>query len=141
MKIYPYLNFNGNCKAAFTFYEQHLGGKITAMMTHAEAPTQQQMPPEWGSAILFARITIGDSELMASDVPPEHQKPMRSVYLSLAVADSAEAERVFSALKEGGEVLMPLQETFWAFRFGTVRDQFGVLWMINADKPMPPQAK
>lgn len=140
MKIYPHLNFNGNCKAAFTFYQQHLGGKITAMMTHGEAPIKQKSSPDWDSAILFARITIGDSDIMASDIPPEHQKPMRSVYLSLAVADSAEAERTFSALKEGGEILMPLQETFWAFSFGMLRDQFGVLWMINADKPMP-QAK
>ena len=141
MKIFPYLNFNGNCKAAFTYYEQHLGGKVTALMTHADAPTGQQMPPEWGSAVLFARITIGESDIMASDVPPERQLPMRSMYLSLSVADAAEAERTFSALKEGGEILMPLKETFWAYSFGSVRDQFGVLWMINADKPMPPQAK
>jgi PhnB protein len=137
MKLTPYLNFNGNCRAAFQFYEKHLGGKITFMMTHAEAPAGQNLHPEWGSAILHAHMTIGDSQLMASDVPPEHQQPMRSAYLSLEVADAAEAERVFSALEKDGQVIMPLQETFWAFRFGMLRDQFGVLWMVNASRPAP----
>ena len=137
MKLSPYLNFNGNCRAAFQFYEQNLGGKITFMMTHAEAPAGQSGTPEWGSAILHAHMTIGDSQLMASDVPPDRHQPMRSAYLSLELANTVEAERVYAALEKDGQVIMPLQETFWAFRFGMLRDQFGVLWMINASRPMP----
>jgi PhnB protein len=136
MKLCPYLNFNGNCQAAFRFYEEHLGGKISFMMTHAEAPAPQNVRPEWGSAILHARMTIGDTDLMASDIPPEQQEPMRSCYLNLGVSNAREAERIFSVLEKGGQVIMPMQETFWASRFGILRDQFGVLWMVGADQPM-----
>jgi len=135
MKLHPYLNFNGNCRSAFEFYEKNLGGKILATMTHSEAPPGLKVPPEWNSAILYARMTIGDTELMGSDVPPERHKPMRSVYLSLSVSGAEEAEHIFSVLSEGGEVFMPLQATFWAVRFATLRDKFGTLWMINADRP------
>jgi PhnB protein len=82
-------------------------------------------------------MTIGDNQLMASDVPPDRHQPMRSAYLSLELADTAEAERVYAALEKDGQVIMPLQETFWALRFGMLRDQFGVLWMVNAGQPMP----
>ncbi len=135
MKLNPYLNFNGNCRAAFQYYEKHLGGKITAMMTHSEAPGGSPHGPELASAILHARITLGDTDVMASDVPPDRHQPMRSVYLSLSVAGPVEAERVFAALSQGGEVFMPLQETFWALRFAILRDQFGTLWMVSAERP------
>jgi len=134
MKINPYLNFGGNCRAAFEFYERHLGGKVTAMMTHSEAPSGQATPPGWGSAILHARMTIGGIELLASDVP--QYQPIRSSYLSLTVDSPAEAERIFPLLAEGGEMFMRLQETFWALRFGILRDQFGTLWMISSERPM-----
>lgn len=98
-------------------------------------PPDKNGPPEWQSAILFAHIKIGDSDLMASDVPPDRHKPVRSAYLFLSVAGAAEAELVFSALSQGGETIMPLQETFWALRFAMVRDQFGVLWMVSAGRP------
>lgn len=137
MKLHTYLNFNGNCRAAFDFYEKHLGGKTQMMMTHAEAPAGPQSHPDWGSAILHARMTIGDTELLASDVPPERHQPMRSAYLSLTLDSAEEADRIYGVLSEGGEVFMPIQETFWAYRFAILRDSFGTLWMINADKPMP----
>jgi PhnB protein len=133
MTIYPYLNFGGNCRAAFQFYEQHLGGKITAMMTHAELPSGKAASPDWGSAILHARMTIAGIELLASDVPDF--KPVRSSYLSLTVESPSEAERIFALLTPGGEVFMPMQETFWALRFGILRDPFGVLWMVSSDRP------
>jgi PhnB protein len=134
MKLYTYLNFNGNCRAAFEYYEKHLGGKILAMRTHSEAKSGTAIPKEWESAILYARMTLGETELMANDVPPDRQQPMRSAYLFLSVSGSDEAERVFSSLAEGGEIIMPLQETFWAAKYAVVRDQFGTLWMINADR-------
>ena len=83
MKLHPYLNYGGNCKEAFQFYEQHLGGKITMMMTHGEQPDPNAVAPEWKDAILYAHMIIGETELMANDVPPDRFQPMRSAYLSL----------------------------------------------------------
>src|SRR5271163_3558413 len=81
----PHLSqLRGNCKEAFQFYQQHLGGKITMMMTHGEQPAASEVAPNWKDAILYARMTIGETEIMANDVPPERFQPMRSVYLSLS---------------------------------------------------------
>jgi PhnB protein len=91
-------------------------------------------------AILHARITIGETELMASDVPTDRFQPMRSVYLSLSVNSTAEAERIHALLSEGGEIFMPMQETFFAFRFSMLRDKFGTSWMIIYERPMPHNA-
>lgn len=137
MKLHTYLNFNGNCRAAFAYYEQHLGGKTQMMMTHAEGPPNPKAPVDWGKAIMHAQMIIGDTVLMASDVPPSIQEPMRSAYLYLATETAEEAERVYAALASGGQTLMPMAETFWALRFGTVRDQFGTLWMVSADRTQP----
>src|SRR5262245_30045350 len=116
MKMNTYVNFAGTCAEAFRFYEQHLGGKVGMLMTHGEAPDQRQVKPEWKNAVLHARISLGDTELMAADIP--NAEPMRSAYLSLSVDTDAEAERIFSALSDGGDVFMPMQETFFASRFG-----------------------
>jgi len=137
MKLHTYLNYGGNCEQAFRFYEQHLGGKITAMMTHGEQPAPNEVPPNWKSAILHARINIGETVLMGSDVPPERFQPMRSVYLSLAVDSIDEAERIYALLSDGGQIFMPMQETFFAFRFGMLRDKFGTSWMILHERPRP----
>jgi PhnB protein len=137
MTLHTYLNYGGNCEQAFRFYEQHLGGKITAMMTHGQQPDPSAVPPDQKNAILHARITIGGAEIMASDAPPERFQPMRSVYLSLAVGSTEEAERIYSLLSDGGEIFMPMQETFFAFRFGMLRDKFGTSWMIIHERPMP----
>ena len=136
MKLNTYVNFAGSCAEAFRYYEKHLGAKVGMMMTHAQSPDQSQIDPKWKDAVLHATITIGGEELMAADIP--NAEPMRSAYLSLRVESDAEAERVFSALSDGGKVLMPIQETFFATRFGQVRDRFGMNWMILHDRPMPP---
>lgn len=135
MKLHTYLNYGGNCQQAFRFYEQHLGGKITMLMTHGQNPHPGQVPADWQDAVLHARIEIGETVLMGADVPS--YKPMRSVYLSLTVDGSEEAERLYALLADGGEVFMPLQETFFAFRFGQLRDRFGTSWMIVHERPMP----
>src|SRR6185312_14737992 len=109
MKLHTYLNYGGNCEQAFRFYEQHLGAKITMLMTHGEQPGVQNVPPDWRKAILYARMTLGGTEIMGSDVPPEHFQPMRSVYLSLTVSSTAEAERIHAMLSDGGQVFMPMQ--------------------------------
>jgi len=136
MKMNTYLNYGGNCQAALRFYEQNLGAKIGMMMTHGEAPIPGGTGPEWKDAILHASITIGDTLLMASDVPLDRFKPMRSAYLSLHVDSDAEAERIYEILSAGGEVFMAIQETFFATRFAQLRDKFGTLWMILHERAM-----
>jgi PhnB protein len=135
MQLNPYLNFNGQCEAAFKFYEKSLGGKIEAMFTHAGTPAEQQTPPEWRDKILHARLTIGDNILMASDAPPDCYEEPKGFSVSLQINDPKEAERIFRALAENGKVQMAIQETFWATRFGMLVDQFGIPWMINCEKP------
>src|SRR4051794_17595480 len=132
MKLQTYVNFGGTCAEAFRFYEQHLGGKIGMMMTHGQAPDQSQVSPEMKNAVLHAQIAVGGTDLMGADIP--NAQPMRSAYLSLSVESDAEAERVFAALADGGEVFMPMQETFFATRFGQLRDRFGINWMILHDR-------
>jgi PhnB protein len=134
MQLNPYLNFNGQCEAAFKFYEKTLGGKIEAMFTHAGTPAEQQTPPEWRDKILHARLTIGDNILMASDAPPDCYEEPKGFSVSLQINDPKEAERIFYALAENGKVQMAIQETFWAARFGMLVDQFGIPWMINCEK-------
>ena len=138
MKMNAYVNFAGSCAEAFRYYEKHLGAKIGMMMTHAQSPEQGRVNPEWKDAILHARISIGDTELMAADIP--NAEPMRSAYLTLGMDSDIDAERVFSALSDGGQVLMPIQETFFASRFGQVRDRFGINWMILHERPISPRA-
>ncbi len=138
MKMYTYVNFAGTCAEAFRFYDKHLGAKTTMMMTHGQAPEQTPVKPEWKDAVLHARMSIGDTDLMAADVPGA--EAMRSAYLSLLVDSDAEAERIYSALSDGGEVFMAMQETFFATRFGQLRDRFGINWMILHERPAPPQA-
>ncbi len=138
MKLNTYLNYGGNCADAFAFYEKHLGAKIIYSMTFGQMPGAKSLPPEQEKLILHARIAIGETTVMASDVPPNMKwEPMRSAYLSLGVGSDAEAERIHAALAEGGEIFMPMQETFYAFRFSMLRDKFGINWMIIHEKPMP----
>jgi PhnB protein len=137
MKLTTYLNYGGNCADALRFYEQHLGGKIVTMQTFDQMPEHQNVPPGQGKNIIHARIIIGDTLLMASDAPPDRFQPMRSVYLALSVGSNEEAESLYALLKEGGEIFMPMEETFFAFRFAMLRDKFGTSWMIINERPMP----
>jgi PhnB protein len=137
MRMNTYVNFRGKCAEAFRYYERHLGAKVGTMMTHAQSPDQSSGGSEWNDAVLHARISIGDTELMAADIP--NAEPMRSAYLTLRMDSNTEAERVFAALSEGGRVFMPLEETFFAFRFGQLQDRFGINWMILHERPLPPR--
>jgi PhnB protein len=135
MKLYTQLNFGGNCEEAFRFYEEHLGGKITMMMNQSQAPGA---PSGAGKAIIHARMNIGDTVLIANDVPPSVFKKIRSVYIYYLSVDSAqEAERFHKLLAEGGEIYMPMEETFYATRFSQLRDRFGVSWSIIHERPRP----
>lgn len=133
MTMHTYVNFAGKCAEAFRFYEKHLGGRIDMMMTHGQAPDQSQVKPDWKDAVLHARIAIGGTELMGADIPAA--EPMRSAYLSLSVDSDPDAERIFAALSDGGQVFMPIQETFFATRFAQLRDRFGINWMIMRERP------
>lgn len=134
MQLQPYLNFNGQCQEAFSFYAQCLGGTIVMMQTHGESPIAAQVPPEWHSRILHARLVVGDAVLMGSDSPPAYYAKPQGLYVSLQIDRVADADRIFSAFAEHGTVTMPLEKTFWAARFGMVVDRFGTPWMINCEQ-------
>ena len=135
MQLNPHLSFNGKCEAAFKFYEQVLGGTTLLMMKYGDSPMAAKMPPEFRNNIMHARLKVGDMLLMGADAPPQFYEPMKGMVVTLGVDTPAEAERVFKALSENGTVRMPIQETFWAQRFGMLTDQFGTPWMVNCEKP------
>ena len=137
MKLHTYLNYGGNCAEAFRFYEKHLGGKILMMMTYGQQAETAKAHPDLQNDVLHARMTIGGADIMASDTPKDRFQPMRSVYLSLNVDSNEEAERIHKLLSEGGEIFMPMDETFFAHRFSMLRDKFGTSWMIIHERPAP----
>jgi PhnB protein len=127
MRLDVYLNYRGTCEQAFRFYEQHLGGRITGIVRHAEQPNPN-IPPDWRDKILHARIEIGGMVLMGADIP--NSEPMRSAYLTLTVDSESDAERVYALLTDGGEVFMRIEKTHFANRFAMLRDRFGTSWML-----------
>jgi PhnB protein len=129
----PYVFLNGQCEAAFKAYEKILGGKIEVMIPHAGTPGEGHVPPEWGTKIMHGRMRIGDDVLMASDAPPGHFQQPQGFSVSLQIKNPVDAERIFHALAEGGRINMPIQQTFWAVRFGMLVDRFGIPWMINCE--------
>jgi len=127
MKLDIYLNYRGNCEQAFRFYEQHLGGRMTGLVRHADQPNPG-MPSDWKEKILHARIEIGATVLMGADIPKS--EPMRSAYLALTLDSEADAERVYALLTDGGEIFMKMEQTPFANRFAMLRDRFGTSWML-----------
>jgi PhnB protein len=134
MQLNPYLFFNGQCEAAFKFYEKVLGGKIEAMLPHEGTPAAEHVPPEWRKKVLHARLSVGDEVLMGSDAPPDRYEGMKGFSVTINIKDPKEAERIFHSLAENGTVRMPIEKTFWAERFGMLVDQFGTPWMINCEQ-------
>lgn len=135
MQLNAYLHFNGNCQEAFEFYEQAAGGKIEMKSTFGESPMADQMPA-MKDKIVHARIRIGDTVLMGSDSPPERFTPPQGFSLSLGTATPEDAEKIFAALSAGGQVHMPIAESFFAHRFGMLVDRFGIPWMVVCQKGM-----
>lgn len=135
MHIQPYLNFNGNCDEAFRLYQQALGGEITYRGTFGESPMVGQYP-NWADKIMHISMRIGGQMLLGSDAPPPLYSAPQGLRVCLEIQDAGEGERVYRALSEGGQITMPLQETFWANRFAMFTDRFGTPWMINVPKPM-----
>jgi PhnB protein len=131
MHLNPHLHFNGQCEEAFKFYQQCFGGDIQIMMTYGDSPAPVQTPPQWRDKIIHATLIIGETALMGGDVPADSYQKPRGFSVTIQIDNPPEAERMFSALSEGGTVTMPLQQTFWAARFGMVVDRFGIPWMVN----------
>ena len=133
MQLVTYLNFGGQCEAAFKFYEACLGGKINAMATFGSTPSGPDMPAAWKNKIMHAQMTVGDQVLMGSDGMPDQPVESKGFSVAVVVKDPAEADRIFAALSKKATVSMPIQETFFARRFGMLTDQFGVPWMVNCE--------
>jgi PhnB protein len=135
MQLNPYLTFDGRCEDAFKFYAKVLGGEIVAMIRHEGTPAETNVPAEWRKKIMHARLIVDGEVLMGSDAPPDRSDgAMKGFSVTLSIDRPAEADRVFAALADKGTVRMPIQETFWARRFGMLTDQFGTPWMINCEK-------
>jgi PhnB protein len=138
MQIHSYLMFPGTAREAFAFYAQVLGGEITASMTYGDSP-EGETPEPYRDWIMHTSLNIGDQMLMGSDHAPFCPGPgfegIKGISVSLQFDAPAEAERVFAALSaDAKEVQMPIQETFWAQRFGMCTDRFGVPWMVNCSR-------
>ena len=132
MQINPYLSFNGNCEEAFNFYAQCLGGQVSALFRYGESPMASDVPPERANKVMHATLTCGDQVVMGGDPPGPYEAP-KGFSLSINVTGEQEAERIFGDLAKGGAIVMPLEKTFWAARFGMLVDRFGIPWMINCD--------
>jgi PhnB protein len=140
MQVSPYLSFKGECEAAFKFYEQCLGAQPGAIFRYAGSPMADQAPAGWSDKVMHGSITIGDLVLMGADIAPDQYEEPKGFSLSLQIKSVAEAERVFNELSKDGSVVLPLEKTFWAVRFGMLVDRFGVPWMINCEGPdQPPE--
>jgi PhnB protein len=133
MQMNPYLNFKGDCEAAFQFYERCLGAKLGPIFRYAGSPMAGEVPAAFQEKIMHGSVTIGDQVLMGADVLPERYEVPKGFSLSLQIKSAEEAERVFRELGEGGEVVMPLAKTFWTERFGVLVDRFGIRWIINCE--------
>jgi PhnB protein len=133
MQMNPYLSFKGDCEAAFKCYEQCLGGQIGAIFRYAGTPMADQVPADWQDKVMHATLQVEDQVLMGGDVVPDRYEPPKGFSMSLHIKGTADAERVFQELAANGKVVMPLEKTFWAERFGMVVDRFGIPWVINCD--------
>jgi PhnB protein len=132
MTIQPYLFFDGRCDEALAFYRNALGAEVTMLMRHRDNPARDPAmePPNAADKVMHARVQIGDAVFFASDGRCQGHPEFKGFALSLTTATVAEADRMFAALADGGQVLMPLAKTFFSPRFGMMADRFGVMWMI-----------
>jgi PhnB protein len=127
-----YLTFPGSCEQAIQFYAKLFHGEVQFLMKHGDSPMKDRVPPEWRDKVIHCTLRIGQSSLMASDAPPDRYEIPTGFAVSITLS-VAEAERTFPLLAEGGTITMPLQQTFWAPRFGTVTDRFGTPWMVSGE--------
>jgi PhnB protein len=131
MQLNPYLNFDGQCEAAFRWYAEVLGGTITDLNTFRGTPAAEHVPADMQDKVMHASMKIGAGVLMGSDSPPGHHEPPQGTYVALHVEAAAEGKRLFDALAAGGTIRMPFEKTFWSEGFGMLVDRYGTPWMIN----------
>lgn len=135
MQIEPYLFFDGRAEEALEFYKSKLGAKVEALMRYKDNPDPRYNPPNCEDKVMHCNFRIGDTQVMASDGRCQQKPSFQGFSLSITAKNDAEAETLFKALGDGGQVQMPLAKTFFASKFGMVADRFGVNWMvIHADK-------
>jgi PhnB protein len=134
MRVEPYLFFNGRCEEAVEFYKKALGAEVAMLMRFKDSPEPHapgMLPPGSENKVMHVSFRVGDTTVMASDGFCKGQTEFQGLSLSLTVSNEAEADRVFAALADGGQVQMPLNKTFWSPRFGMVTDRFGLGWMVT----------
>ena len=138
MNVQPYLSFEGRCQEALDFYKSAIGATIEVVMQFKDAPpdAQMQISPESKNLVMHSAFKVGDTQIMATDGQCSGKSQFSGITLTLNAKDIAEAEKLFAALGKGGQVMMPLGETFFAHRFGMLADKFGVPWMVLAAKAM-----
>ncbi len=138
--VKPYISFKGDCEKAVNFYKEVLGAEVLFMGRVGDSPMKGMAPDD---AIMHCTLKIGDTHLMACDnMSPDHPVNVgNNISLAVGTSDIASAEASFDKMATGGTVLMPMQETFWAERFGMLTDKFGINWMFNVDKPESDHAK
>lgn len=137
MAFHPYLFFGGNCREAFTRYKEIFGGELV-LITMKDMPSDQPVAPDQADLIMHAALMPEGQLLMGSDDPTESFGPVRGMQVNYAVDDVADAEKVFAALSEGGQITLPIAETAWSPMFGMCIDRFGTPWMVGANSPTQP---
>jgi len=130
MHVQPYLNFDGRCEDALAFYQKSLDAKVEMVMRWKDSPDQSLRSPGNEDKVMHCQFQIGDTTVMASDGRNSGKPNFQGIMLSISANSEADADRLFAALAEGGQVRMPLGKTFFSPRFGMVADKFGVGWMI-----------
>ena len=136
----PYLSFGGDCEEAFNFYEECLDGKLGEIFRYAGTPVSEHVPADWQNKVMHGSMTIGEQVLMGADIAPDRYEKPQGFSLSLQIKSTTQAERIFQLLAKDGTVVLPLQKTFWAARFGVLVDRFGISWMINCEGSEQPAA-
>ena len=132
MKVQSYLFFEGRCEEALEFYKEKIGAKVTALMRYSEspAPPREGCTPPPGDKVMHANFSVGETQIMASDGNCSGKPNFQGAALVINVDKEPEAERIFGALSEGGQVFMPLEKTFFSPKFGMLNDKFGLMWMV-----------
>ncbi len=132
MKVQAYIRFAGRCEEALAFYKKSIGAEITGLMRWKDSPdASMKGPPGYEEKVMNVSFRVGETLLMADDGMSENKAEYKGITLAIEVADDVEAKRIFTALGEGGKVMMPLMKTFWSSSFGMLTDKFGVPWMVN----------
>ena len=140
MRVSPHLCFDGQCEEAFRYYEAVFGGTISTMLAYGASPLASRTSPELHGRILHATLLLDGVELTGVDVPSSEYHRPQGFFVTLSIAESEKAKKIFQSLAEGGKILMPYQETFWSAGFGVLTDRFAIPWEINCARAAEPKA-